>query len=238
MMSAGVVDEEMQRRFDAAEKIEVAETQLRVSSLSPDEQSLRRHFDGPVGRAKKALANPHVEPKVTADERERAVPAAVLLAVVLRDPEPTILVTQRHHGISYPGHWVFPGGRMDASDASAEAAALREAHEEIGLEPAAIEVIGRLGDYVSHSGFRIAPVVGLLRPPLSLAPHPAEVIGIEEIPLRHLLDGANYFLFRFQERKERAHFALRSGREDLMLTGLTVSICIGLYTELAKTHPA
>lgn len=235
-MVASVPDEEMKRRFDAAEKIEIVDTPLRVATLRPDEASLRRHFEGPVGRALTELENPHVEPRVTEEDRASARPAAVLLTVVLREPEPTILVTQRNHGISYPGHWVFPGGRIDAGDMSPEAAALREADEEVGLPPSRVEVIGRLGDYVSHSGFRIAPVVGLVRPPVALAPDPGEVIAIEELPLRHLLDGANYFLFRFQERPERAHFALRTERADLMLTGLTASICIGLYAELCKTH--
>ncbi len=237
-MSEGVVDEEMQRRFEAAEKIEIAETSLRAASLHPTAHSLRAHFEGPVGQAQAPLENPHVEPRVPDAERARATPAAVLLPVVLREPTPTILVTQRHHGISFPGHWVFPGGRMDEGDASPQAAALREAHEEVGLEPDRVEILGRLGDYVSHSGFRIAPVVALVRPPFELSLHPEEVIATEEVPLAHLLDGANYFLFRFQERKERAHFAMRGQRDDVLLTGLTASIAIGLYSELLKTHAA
>lgn len=235
-MSTASVDTEMRRRFDAAEKIRVGDTSLRRPPLSPDEESLRAHFASPVGRAAAELRNPHVEPRVSAAERARAEPAAVLIGIVAHETGPTVLFTQRHHRISHPGHWVLPGGRADLSDASPIETALREAEEEIGLDPERTEVLGRLGDYYSHGGFRIAPTVAWIRPPIDVQPQPGEVEAIAEIPLARLVDSTSYFLFRFQDRPDRAHFAMDSARDEILLTGVTASLCIGLYEELLKTH--
>ena len=82
----------------------------------------------------------------------------------------------------------LPGGRIDAEDADAEAAALREAEEEIALDPARVEVLGRMADYVTGTGYRITPVLGLLPPGLSLRPAPDEVESLFELPIGVLLD--------------------------------------------------
>ena len=230
------IDEEMRRRFEAAEKTRIADGPLRRPALRPDAASLRAHFGGPVGRAAGELANPHVEPRVTAEDRARAAPASVLIAIVLREPSPTVLLTQRHPEISFPGHWVFPGGRPEPGDVDPERTALREAHEEIGLDLDRVEVLGRLGDYVSHSGFRIAPTVALVRPPIELRPQAGEVDAIAEIELARLLHPADYFLFRLPGREQYAHFAFEAPEHGVMLTGVTVSILIGLYGELLRTH--
>jgi 8-oxo-dGTP pyrophosphatase MutT (NUDIX family) len=235
-MTADSADSEMRRRFDEAEKIHIGETSLARPPLRPDAASLRAHFESKIGQATVELENPHVEPRVSEADRMSAVPASVLLAIVLREHEPTVLLTQRHHGISFPGHWVFPGGRADTQDASPIETALREAEEEIGLDRAHVEVLGRLGDYVSHSGFRVAPTVALVHPPFELTPQPGEVEAIAEIALSRLVDSSNYFLFRFQTRRDRAHFAMETEDDALMLTGVTVSIAIGFYRELLKTH--
>ena len=227
----------MRRRFEEAEKTRIHQTPLARPALQPDEASLRAHFEKLAGKPLVELENPHVEPRVTRADRAKAVPASVLLAIVLRDDGPTVLLTQRHHGISFPGHWVFPGGRSDNADASPIDTAIREAEEEIGLDPDRIEVLGRLGDYVSHSGFCVAPTVALVHPPFELTPQPGEVEAIAEIKLARLLDPASYFLFRFQTRRDRAHFALDTEEDEgLMLTGVTVSIAIGFYDQLLRTH--
>ena len=96
-LATGTIDPEMQRRFDAAERTRVSETNLRRDALRPSEESLRAHFTSAIGRAEMELENPHVEPRVSSAERARAVDASVLIAIVLREPEPTVVVTQRHH---------------------------------------------------------------------------------------------------------------------------------------------
>jgi 8-oxo-dGTP pyrophosphatase MutT (NUDIX family) len=235
-MGTAAIDSEMRRRFEEAERTSVGDTALGRPALRASEDLLRAHFSSEIGRSRTPLENPHVEPRISETQRERAVPAAVLLAIVLREREPMLLVTQRHRGISYPGHWVFPGGRSDPSDSSPVDTALREAEEEIGLDRACVDVIGRLGDYFSHSGFRIAPTVAFVRPPFELTPQPGEVEAIAEIPLSRVLDSSSYFLYQFPNNNERAHFALNTQTEDIMLTGVTASICIGLYSQLLKTH--
>lgn len=122
-------------------------------------------------------------------------PAAVLVPV-LRGATPGVLLTKRTaHLSSHAGQVSFPGGRIDPQDASPEAAALRETREEIGLDPARVEVIGRLPDYLTGTGYRITPVVGLLPPgidldALGLAPSPDEVEAVFSLALAVLLDPA------------------------------------------------
>lgn len=120
------------------------------------------------------------------------IPAAVLVAVVDR-PEPGLLLTTRTaHLRSHAGQVAFPGGRIDPGDADAAAAALREAEEEIGLPPAAVEILGLADPYQTGSGYRIVPVVGLVAPGLPLVPSPHEVADIFEVPLSHVLMPANH----------------------------------------------
>jgi len=121
------------------------------------------------------------------------VPAAVLVSFLV-GPATGVLLTKRNAHLSmHAGQVSFPGGRIDATDASPEAAALREAQEEIGLDPARVELLGRLGDYVTGTGFCITPVVGLLPAgldPLDLVPSPDEVDAVFVLPLDVLLDPA------------------------------------------------
>ena len=118
------------------------------------------------------------------------VPAAVLVAFVLGD-SPSVLLTKRNEHLKrHAGQVSFPGGRIDRTDADAEAAALREAEEEIALSPRSVEVLGRLGDFLTGTGFRITPVVGLVPPGLLYAPMPGEVDAVFELSVDVLLDPA------------------------------------------------
>lgn len=119
--------------------------------------------------------------------------AAVLIPVVDRPGEASVILTKRNEALrNHSGQVAFPGGRVDPSDPDAEHAALREADEEIGLHANQVEIIGRMPDYVSGSGYRIAPVIGIVRPELKLTPNPDEVETIFEVPLGFLMDPANH----------------------------------------------
>jgi len=136
--------------------------------------------------------------------------AAVLIPLVDRGEELTVLLTHRaidlkHHA----GQISFPGGRLEPGDDDAIAAALRETEEEIGLRREFVEVIGCLPDHVVISGYRVTPVVGLVRPGFELVLDTTEVSGTFEAPLRHLLDPATH--------ARRMH---RIGGEDLELLDL------------------
>ena len=144
-------------------------------SLIPSVTLLRDHFSSSVAKEMRPLRNPHHEPKVSEQVKEGARPAAVLIPIISRQGELTLLVTHRHRNIRFAGHICFPGGGCEDGDESMEHAALREAEEEINLTSDRVEVMGRLGDYYTQTGYRISPFVGLVTPPLGLKAHPDEV---------------------------------------------------------------
>jgi 8-oxo-dGTP pyrophosphatase MutT (NUDIX family) len=116
------------------------------------------------------------------------IAAAVLVAFVLDDP-PSVLLTKRTAHLSkHPGQVSFPGGRIDPTDTDAIAAALREAQEEIALDPARVTVLGSLSDFLTGTGYRITPVIGLVPAGLAFQPSPNEVEIVFELPLSVLLD--------------------------------------------------
>lgn len=216
------------------DRVEI-ESDFHLPALSPSLRSLLSHFDTDIAIRQEPLRNPHHEPCVPEATRKRATPAAILLPIVHHPQQLTVLLTRRHHSISFPGQICFPGGRCDAQDANEVQAALREAQEEIGLQPQQVRILGRLGDYYTHSGYRIAPIIGLVSPPLDLVPHPREVAEIIEIPLAYVLRSDSYRLRRHPFIDDRAHFSVIY--TDTTINGPTVSLLMGFYEQLATTHP-
>ncbi|MGP1628935.1 MAG: CoA pyrophosphatase [Giesbergeria sp.] len=118
--------------------------------------------------------------------------AAVLIPIVQRD-EPTVLLTERTMNLStHSGQVAFPGGRTDPEDADAAATALREAHEEVGLEAGSTQVLGELPVYITGSSFIVSPVVALVQADFVLRPNPYEVARVFEVPLAFLLDPSHH----------------------------------------------
>ena len=159
------------------------------------------------------------------------VPAAVLVPLVRRDSGLTVLLTQRTAHLSHhAGQVSFPGGRLEHGEEPL-AAALRETFEEIGIPPERVEPLGWLDDYVTITGFRITPLVGVLEPPLTLDADPFEVADIFEVPLSFILDRANHkACSRIVEGRERPYYAIPYG--ERYIWGATAGMLINLVEVL------
>ncbi len=162
-----------------------------------------------------------------------ATAAAVLVPIVAHPAELTVLFTQRTSQLrSHSGQVSFPGGRAEPEDASPELTALREAEEEIGLPAERVEIVARLPDYLTRTGFRVTPVVGLLTPPLELAPDPREVEEVFEVPLAFLLDARNHLRETRELRGETVgYYVIQYGKRRIW--GATAGMLVNLYRMLA-----
>jgi 8-oxo-dGTP pyrophosphatase MutT (NUDIX family) len=164
---------------------------------------------------------------------EASTPAAVLIPLIAHADALSVLFTQRTAQLkNHSGQVSFPGGRAEPGDASAEFTALRETEEEIGLAMQRVEVLARLSDYRTRTGFRVTPVVGLVAPPLELAPDPREVAEVFEVPLAFLMDERN------QQRRTRefegrqvGYYVFEYG--ERVIWGATAGILVNLNRMLA-----
>lgn len=165
----------------------------------------------------------------------RLRPAAVLVPLVLREHALTVLLTQRtdhlHH---HPGQISFPGGRLEAGDAGALEAALRETEEEIGLARDHVEVLGKLPEYRTVTGFAITPVVGLVRPPFDLRLDAFEVAEVFEVPLSFLVDERNRKRHRIEYRGALREFYAMP-YEGRFIWGATAGMLVSLAGLLEGT---
>ncbi|WP_353200160.1 CoA pyrophosphatase [Sandarakinorhabdus sp.] len=161
------------------------------------------------------------------------MPAAVLMAIT-DEAQPQLLLTKRTaHLKRHPGQVAFPGGRVDAGDASMIAAALREAHEEVALPPGQVQVLGMLDPYRTGTGFLITPVVGVVPPGLALRPQPDEVAEVFHVPLAHALDCANHLRQSGQWQGETRHFwTIRHDRH--VIWGATAGMIVALAQRLER----
>jgi len=122
---------------------------------------------------------------------EGLTPAAVLLPLLLKDGEPHLLFTRRADTLSHHrGEISFPGGVAEPADAGLQQTALRETHEELGIEPADVQLLGQLDDFVSIHGYRVTPFAGRVPWPYRLQVQASEIAEVLEVPLAHLRNPA------------------------------------------------
>ena len=155
--------------------------------------------------------------------------AAVLIPIIEHGSEPAVILTVRTaHLSSHAGQIAFPGGKIDEEDQGPVAAAIREAEEEIGLEPKAVRPIGELSPYMTGSGFRVVPVVADVSPDHRLTPNPHEVDDVFEVPLSFLMNPANHQRqSRKWEGRDRYFYAMPFG--ERYIWGVTAGIIRSLY---------
>ena len=172
-----------------------------------------------IARLTEALARPAGEssefdlnPILLPDSRILR-PAAVLVAVWLRPDGARLILTKRaSHLKHHPGQIAFPGGKVDAEDSGPEAAALREAWEEIGLPPERVEVLGRLPSHETVTNYMITPILGLVRADFTPVPELGEVDEVFTVPLTHVLDRGRFVIEgRVWKGQPRRYFAVPYG---------------------------
>ena len=188
---------------------------MTLTPISPQRPSTKRHQPAPrPGRWRTQLAagmaeevaredrllfkelNPHLEfPPVLKEKPATFREAAVLIPIIDRPGSPTVLFTLRSADLpSHAGQISFPGGRVEEADENMVATALRETHEEVGIPPHRVEVVGEMGVHFGGQGYAVTPVVGIIHPSTSFMPSPDEVHDLFEVPLDHLADEANHII--------------------------------------------
>jgi len=194
-----------------------------------DRERLRMALNRAVGNSSER-GDHDLNPGMEVAERRR--PAAVLIPVVERGDELTLLFTRRSDDLPvHPGQISFPGGRAETYDKGPADTALRETEEEIGVHRRHIEVVGQLDLYRTRTGFEITPVVGLLTPPFELKPEPGEVQEIFEVPLTFFLDRSNHERHsREWNNQTRSFYAMPYG--DYYIWGATAGMLVNFVDVL------
>jgi 8-oxo-dGTP pyrophosphatase MutT (NUDIX family) len=185
-------------------------------------------------RLRAALSKTPVEPPLEGDYPElrahASKQAAVLIAVTDREDPGVLLTVRREHLRTHAGQIAFPGGRVEPGEEPV-AAALREAQEEILLEPAAVDLVGAIEQYRTVTGYVVTPVLGVVPPDLPLEPHEHEVAELFEAPLAYLLAPANQRRVStlFQGRERHYYEIVWNGRR---IWGATAAMIVNLSRRL------
>ncbi|MBB3963659.1 CoA pyrophosphatase [Rhizobium metallidurans] len=187
----------------------------------PVDLSWREHGDH--------ILNPEIVAKV---ETFKLRDAAVLVPVIDDGDEARVIFTQRTSTLrKHSGQIAFPGGKIDGEDETPEQAAVREADEEIGLKGSFVETVGRLPNYLASTGFRITPVLAVVRPGFDLKLNPDEVDDVFEVPLSFLMAPGNHIRDKRMVDGLDRHF-YRMPYETRMIWGITAGIVRTLYERL------
>ncbi|MDB5898615.1 MAG: hypothetical protein JWP41_2217 [Ramlibacter sp.] len=192
-------------------------------------QALRRRFAKPPQWEQEVRAEPRFTDRQTAD-------AAVLVPIVMRE-RPMVLLTERTtHLSTHSGQIAFPGGKRDDTDIDSVDTALREAHEEIGLERPLAEVIGTMPTYTTGTMFIVTPVIALVRPDYRLTLNPHEVADAFEVPLEFLMNPAHHHRHAIEfsgTRREWFSMPYHDGPNERFIWGATAGMLRNLYRFLS-----
>lgn len=188
-----------------------------------------RQFEAGLAAAPRRM---WTDPRV--DKMTTFAPAAVLVAITDRERPGMLLLHRPSNMRAHPGQIAFPGGRIDAGETPVEAA-LREANEELGIDPTLVRVIGESDRYRTGSGYEITPIIAVVPPDLPIYPNPAEVAQWFEVPVDFALDPANQHT-RSLEFEGRTHRFLEitwnDGAQDHVIWGVTGAILHNLAGRL------
>ena len=156
----------------------------------------------------------------------RQNPASVLVPVIGRPGHPTVLLTRRSDALAHhAGQVCFPGGRVEETDIDIVDTALRETEEEIGLNRRHVEIIGKLDNYVTRTGFAVTPVVGLVSPPFDLNINSVEVADVFEVPISFVLDRRNHERQSKEWQNKMRHFYVLP-HPDFYIWGATAGMLV------------
>ena len=197
--------------------------------------AVARNALAPTALRARFRAPPVWEPEVSIERKfsSRALAnASVLVPLVMRE-RPTVLLTERTtHLSTHSGQVAFPGGKRDDTDTDAAHTALREAQEEIGLEPALVDVIGHMPTYTTGSQFVITPVVALVSPEHRLTLNTFEVADAFEVPLDFLMNPAHHRRHAYEwagTRREWFSMPYMDGTTERFIWGATAAMLRNLY---------
>lgn len=183
-----------------------------MPGLRVNEDLIRKTMLSALKNAQGASSDFDLNPEITLPEGRKLRAAAVLIAIVPGD-DPQVILTKRASGMKHhPGQIAFPGGKVDATDADARAAALREAQEEIGLPPEQVEILGQLPDHETVTGFTVTPFAGLVHGDFQPVSEPGEVSEVFQVPLSHVLNMDRFTIeHRRWQGKKRFYFIVPWG---------------------------
>ena len=198
----------------------------RITTLAP---TWRHEIDGDYS------LNPDMQDLIITNASKEA---AVLIGMVERGGEAHMILTKRTENlVNHSGQIAFPGGKIDATDKSPEDAALREAWEEIGLDTGEVDILGRLPDYHSGSGYKISPVLGLVSEGADFEINSDEVEYMFEVPLGFLMDPQNHLTSsKFFKGAQRHYYEMPY--QDHYIWGVTAGMIRVLYDRIFSDETA
>lgn len=165
------------------------------------------HFRSTLSQPGVGSSDFDLNPDTVLPSGRKLRPAGVLAPIIETDRGLSLLLTKRAAALKHhPGQIAFPGGKQDEGDADVIAAALREAHEEIGLPPECVDVLGTLPSHETVTSFHITPVIGFVKKPFVIVPEPGEVDEVFSVPLDHVLNPENYIIQSRRWRGQMRHY--------------------------------